>query len=81
VAGALFGGIHSKLLGQKLPFCPKSTLANFYILLSTIDIVWEICSKNNHLITLQIDGQAPNLFYSNYITKMEKSVASNDITN
>ncbi len=37
--------------------------------------------NNNHFITLQIDGQSPNLFYSNYITKMEKSVASNDITN
>jgi hypothetical protein len=37
--------------------------------------------KNNHFITLQIDGQAPNLFYSNYITRTEKSVVSNDITN
>jgi hypothetical protein len=35
----------------------------------------------NHFITLQIDAQSPNLFYSNYITKTEKSVASNDITN
>jgi hypothetical protein len=38
-------------------------------------------SKNNHFITLQIDGQSPNLFLSNYITKTEKSEASNDITN
>ncbi len=37
--------------------------------------------NNNHFITLQIDGQSPNLFYSNYITKTKKSVASNDITN
>jgi hypothetical protein len=28
--------------------------------------------QNNHFITLQIDGQAPNLFYSNYIAKTEK---------
>jgi hypothetical protein len=28
--------------------------------------------QNNHFITLQIDGQSPNLFYSNYITEMEK---------
>jgi hypothetical protein len=28
--------------------------------------------KNNHFTTLQIDGQSPNLFYSNYITKTEK---------
>jgi hypothetical protein len=36
--------------------------------------------QNNHFITLQIDGQSPNLFYSNYITETEKSLASNDIT-
>jgi hypothetical protein len=30
--------------------------------------------KNNHFITLQIEGQSPNLFYSNYITKMGKKV-------
>jgi hypothetical protein len=51
-----------------------------------IGIGWEVSlkgdlPKNNHFITLQIDGQAPNLFYSNYITKTEKSVSSNDITN
>jgi hypothetical protein len=38
-------------------------------------------SKNNHFIILQIDGHSPNLFSSNYITKTEKSEASNDITN
>ncbi len=37
--------------------------------------------QNNHFITLQIDGQSPNLFYSNYITETKKRVASNDITN
>ncbi len=29
-------------------------------------------SNNSHFITLQIDGQSPNLFYSNYITKAKK---------
>jgi hypothetical protein len=28
--------------------------------------------QNNHFIILQIDGQSPNLFYSNYITETEK---------
>jgi hypothetical protein len=30
--------------------------------------------QNNQFVTLQIDGQSPNLFYSNYITKTEKKV-------
>jgi hypothetical protein len=38
--GNFWGGIHSDLLGQKWTFSPKNTLANFYILLSTNDIVW-----------------------------------------
>ncbi len=38
--GAFGGGIHSELLVQKWTFCPKSMLANFYILLSTNNIVW-----------------------------------------
>ncbi len=38
-------------------------------------------SMDTHFITLQIDGQLPNLLYSNYITDTEKSVGSNDITN
>jgi hypothetical protein len=28
--------------------------------------------NNSHFITLQIDGQSPNLFSSNYITKAKK---------
>jgi hypothetical protein len=37
--------------------------------------------QKNHFITLQIDGQSPNLFYLNYITETEKNVTSNDTTN
>ncbi len=32
----------------------------------------EKLSDNSHFIILQIDGQSPNLFYSNYITEAKK---------
>ncbi len=32
----------------------------------------EKLSNNSHFITLQIDGQSPNLFYSNNITEAKK---------
>jgi hypothetical protein len=51
------------------------------LLMANYALVLGDLPQNNHFITLQIDGQSPNLFYSYYITKMEKSVASNDITN
>jgi hypothetical protein len=38
---------------------------------STRQIKWKKLSNNNHFITLQIDGHSPNLFASNYITKVE----------
>jgi hypothetical protein len=34
----------------------------------------EKLSDNSHFITLQIDGQTPNLFYSNYITNAKKVI-------
>jgi hypothetical protein len=35
-------------------------------------IIKEKLSDNSHFITLQIDAQSPNLFYSNYITEAKK---------
>ncbi len=34
--------------------------------------IMEKMSANSHFITLQIDGQSPNLFSSNYITEAKK---------
>jgi hypothetical protein len=36
----------------------------------------EKLSENSHFITLQIDGQSPNLFSSNYITEAKKGHSS-----
>ncbi len=35
----------------------------------------EKLSNNSHFITLQIDGQSPNLFHSNYITEAKKGLS------
>jgi hypothetical protein len=43
-------------------------------LMESLEDVWVLgdLPQNNHFITLQIDGQFPNLFYSNNITETEK---------
>ncbi len=37
-----------------------------------MDSTKEKLSDNSHVITLQIDGQSPNLLSSNYVTKAKK---------
>jgi hypothetical protein len=48
-----------------------ATRSNFTV---ELDLAATDLPQNIHFITLQIDGQSPNLFYSNYITKTEKQV-------
>jgi hypothetical protein len=54
-----------KSISSKAEVSPNMTKLGIHIKMGDLP-------QNNHFITLQIDGQSPNLFYSNYITETEK---------
>ncbi len=60
------------LLSLCIVTCKIYLVSSIVILFIVILSNMEKLSDNSHFITLQIDGQSPNLFSSNYITEAKK---------
>jgi hypothetical protein len=50
------------------PLPPRCSWDNYFVHVFSLAKL----SNNSHFITLRIDGQSPNLFFSNYITEAKK---------